>query len=119
VAKNKIDAALKIFTEVIDYARVNNHPRELSAAFINIASAFNNYGKKELALAYTDSAVNVLIKHPLDLELTKAYLGKTEILIDLKKFSEARKTLTIAFQIVQKNRQLRRQGLILLFTYIN
>jgi two-component system NarL family sensor kinase len=106
VAKNKIDAALKIFTEVIDYARVNNHPRELSAAFINLASAFNNYGKKELALAYTDSAVNVLIKHPLDLELTKAYLGKTEVLIDLKKFSEARNTLTIAFQLCEKTGSL-------------
>ncbi|MFN8117671.1 MAG: sensor histidine kinase [Bacteroidia bacterium] len=106
VAKNKIDEALKVFKEVIGYARVNNHPRELSAAFINLASAFNNYGKNELALSYADSAINVLKNHSLQVELTKAYLGKTEILIVLKKNKEARDVLNLALQLAEKTGSL-------------
>lgn len=106
VAKNKTDDALKLFAEIINYARANNHPRELSAAFINLASAFSNYGKNDLALSYADSAINVLINNPLNLELTKAYLGKTEILIALKNNNEARKTLTLALDLSNKTGSL-------------
>ena len=117
VAKNKIDIALKVFAEVINYARVNNHPRELSAAFINIGSAFNNSGKKEFALSYTDSAINVLKNHALDLELTKAYLGKTEVLIDLNQHDKARKTLELAKEIFKKTKSLEDEAAYNLLLY--
>jgi two-component system, NarL family, sensor kinase len=106
VSKNKIAEALKVFNEVIEYTRVNNHPRELSAAFINLASAFNNHDNHTMALSYADSAINVLQKHSLNLELTKAYLGKTEILIGLKKNKEARENLNLALQLANKTGNL-------------
>lgn len=96
VQQKKITEALTIFNEVIHYARTNNHPRELASVFINIGSAFNNTGKTEMALSYTDSAINVLKNHSLKAELTKAYLGKTDVLIALKHYQEARMTLQLA-----------------------
>ena len=106
IAKNKTDEALKIFADVINYTRTNNHPRELAAAFINLASAFNNYGKKELALAYTDSAISELKNKSLKAELTKAYLEKTDVLIGLNKHQEATATLELAKEIFTKTKSL-------------
>ncbi len=106
IAKNKTDEALKIFADVINYTRTNNHPRELAAAFINLASAFNNYGQKELALAYTDSAISELKNKSLKAELTKAYLEKTDVLIGLNKHQEATETLELAKEIFTKTKSL-------------
>src|SRR5687768_3261512 len=69
VRKNRIPEALKIFDEVIRYTRENNHPRELASAFPNLGTAFNNSGKPDKALSYSDSAIHVLKEHSLDAEL--------------------------------------------------
>ena len=90
VKKNRVKEALQIFNDVINYTRLNNHPRELSAAFINIGAEFNRSNKPKLALAYLDSSISILQKTELHLELTEAYLGKAEVLISLKKNSEAK-----------------------------
>jgi two-component system NarL family sensor kinase len=106
VQKNRIPEALKIFEEIISYARTNNHPRELASAFTNLASAFNNTGKPDMALSYSDSAITVLKDHSLISELTKAYLGKTEVLISLKKNIDAAGTLELAKQLFSKTKSL-------------
>lgn len=117
VSKNRINDALKIFSEVIVYARENNHPRELSSAFINLSSAFNNTGKPEMALSYIDSAINVLKDYHLFVELNKAYLGKTDVLITLKNFNEARKTLALANELSRKTGNLEDRATYLLFLH--
>lgn len=117
IAKNKINEALKIFAEIINYTRTNNHPRELSAAFINLASAFNNYGKKELALAYTDSAISELKNRSLKSELTKAYLEKTDVLIGLNRHKEAIETLELAKEIFTQTKNLEDEAAYNLLLY--
>ncbi|MBC7694338.1 MAG: hypothetical protein H7141_02720 [Burkholderiales bacterium] len=106
VRKNRVAEALKIFDEIIHYARANNHPRELSSAFINLGSSFNTSGKPEMAISYTDSAIVVLKNNGLIAELSKAYLEKTQILIELKKNTEARHTLELAQPLIQKTNSL-------------
>ncbi len=117
VSKNKINDALKIFSEVITYARTNNHPRELSSAFINLGSAFNNTNRHDMALSYIDSAINVLKDYRLHVELTKAYLEKADVLINLKNFSEARKTLALANDMSHKTGNLDDRATYLLFSH--
>lgn len=109
VKKNRVEEALKTFNEVINYTRVNNHPRELAAAFINLGAEFNRSNKPELALAYLDSSINMLQKTELKVELTEAYLGKSEVLIGLKKNNEAKKTLAIAKELFEKTHNLSNQ----------
>ncbi|MCD6016942.1 MAG: hypothetical protein K0S53_63 [Bacteroidetes bacterium] len=104
--KNRIPEALNIFKEVIHYARVNNHPRELASAFVNLGSAFNNIGKPEVALSYSDSAIVVLKEFDLESELTAAYLGKSDVLIGLKRYDEARKELANAKKIIEETKNL-------------
>lgn len=91
--KDSTKTALRMFNDVISHSRKNNHPRELSSILVNIGSSFNMTGRPEMALAYMDSAITVLEEHKMYLELTKAYLGKTDVLTKLKKLSEARKSL--------------------------
>lgn len=110
VKKNRVKEALLIFNDVINYTRLNNHPRELSAAFINIGAEFNNSGKPELALAYLDSSINILQKTELHVELTEAYLGKAEVLISLKKNSEAKNNLAYAKELFVKTNNLNNQA---------
>jgi len=97
--KDSTKTALRLFNEVISHSRRNNHPRELASIFVNVGSAFNNTGRPEMALSYMDSAINVLEDHNMYIELTKAYLGKTDVLLKLKKPSEARKTLERVSQL--------------------
>ncbi|MES2132082.1 MAG: sensor histidine kinase [Bacteroidota bacterium] len=99
ILKDSIKVALTTFNDVIDYARKNNHPRELASAFVNIGSAFNGTNRSDMALSYMDSAVNVLVRHKMYSELTKAYLGKTDVLLRLKKSALARKSLEEAFKL--------------------
>ncbi len=99
ILKDSIKDALKSFNEVIDYARINNHPRELASAFVNIGSAFNGTNRSNMALSYMDSAINVLQHHKMYAELTKAYLGKTDVLLRLKKDALARKSLEKASEL--------------------
>lgn len=110
VKKNRVKEALQIFNEVINYTRLNNHPRELSAAFINLGAEFNNAGKSELALAYLDSSIHILQKTELHVELTEAYLGKAEVLISLKKNNEAKKHLAFAKELFAKTNNLNNQA---------
>ena len=109
---------MAIFKNVINYARSNNHPRELSAAFINLGAEFNTSQKPELALSYLDSAINMLQNTPLKNELTEAYLGKSEILISLKKNDEAKHNLELAKKLFQQTNNLNNQATynILLYT---
>ena len=118
VKKNRVKEALAIFKNVINYARSNNHPRELSAAFINLGAEFNTSQKPELALSYLDSAINMLQNTPLKNELTEAYLGKSEILISLKKNDEAKHNLELAKKLFQQTNNLNNQATynILLYT---
>jgi len=99
VLKDSIKTALKTFNEVIAYARKNNHPRELASAFVNIGSAFNNTNRSAMALSYMDSAIIVLEEHKMYAELTKAYLGKTDVLLNLKKTALARQSLAKAREL--------------------
>jgi signal transduction histidine kinase len=99
ILKDSIKDALNSFNEVIDYARKNNHPRELASAFVNIGSAFNGTNRSNMALSYMDSAINVLVHHKMYSELTKAYLGKTDVLLRLKSAGEARTALANAFKL--------------------
>jgi signal transduction histidine kinase len=117
VSKNRINDALKIFSEVITYARTNNHPRELSSAFINLGSAFNNTNRHDMALSYIDSAINVLKDYRLNVELTKAYLEKADVLINLKNLGEARKTLSLANDMSRVTGNLDDKASYLLFSY--
>lgn len=117
VRKNRIPEALKMFDEVIHYARVNNHPRELASAFVNLGTAFNNIGKPEMALSYSDSAITVLKEYDLDAELTGAYLGKSEVLIGLKRYVDARKELANAKKIIEKTKNLEAEANYNLFLY--
>lgn len=91
--KDSTKTALRLFNEVISHSRKNNHPRELASIFVNIGSAFSMTGRPEMALPYMDSAITVLEEHKMYFELTKAYLGKTDVLVRLKKPTEARKPL--------------------------
>jgi signal transduction histidine kinase len=118
VKKDRVNEALKIFGEVINYTRKNKHPRELSAAFINIGAEFNRADKPELALAYLDSSINLLQKTELYTELSEAYLGKTEVLISLKKNKEAKANLALAKGLFTKTKSLTNQASynFLLFT---
>lgn len=106
VRKNRIPEALNIFNEVIHYARVNNHPRELASAFANLGTAFNNIQKHGVALSYADSAIRVLKEYDLGAELTGAYLGKAEILTGLKRYGDSRKELANAKKIIEKTKNL-------------
>jgi two-component system NarL family sensor kinase len=106
VQKNRVPEALKIFDEVIHYTRANDHPRELASGFVNLGSAFNNSGKPEMALSYLDSSINVLKSHSIFPELTKAYLGKTQVLTGLKRYEEAKKTLALAKEIFTETKSL-------------
>ncbi len=99
ILKDSIKDALKTFNEVIVHARKNNHPRELASAYVNIGSAFNNTNRSAMALSYMDTAINVLEHHRMYVELTKAYLGKTDVLIRLKRGEEARKSLEKASKL--------------------
>ncbi|MES2760966.1 MAG: ATP-binding protein [Bacteroidota bacterium] len=117
VQQKRIKEALKIFDEVIHYARENNHPRELASAFANLGSAFNNSGNPEMALSYSDSAINVMKNHALDLELTSAYLGKVEVLIGLNRNDDARKELANAKEIIEKTKNLEAEATYNLFYY--
>lgn len=104
ILKDSIKDALRVFNEVIDYARTNKHPRELAAAFINIGSAFNGTNRSDMALSYMDSAINVLKHYKMYAELTKAYLGKTDVLLKLKKSVEARTALEKAFRLADSTK---------------
>ncbi len=97
--KDSTKTALRLFNEVISHSRKNNHPRELASIFVNVGSAFNNTGRPEMALFYMDSAITVLEDHKMYIELTKAYLGKTDVLLRLKKPSDARKSLERVSQL--------------------
>jgi two-component system NarL family sensor kinase len=91
--KDSTKTALKMFDVVVGHSRKNNHPRELASTFVNIGSAFSTTGRPEMALSYMDSASTVLKAHHMSVELTKAYLGKTDVLVRLKKPAEARLSL--------------------------
>jgi signal transduction histidine kinase len=91
--KDSTKTALRLFNEVISHSRKNNHPRELASIFVNIGSAFNMTSRPDMALPYLDSAITVLEEHKMYFELTKAYLGKTDVLVRLKKPAEARQAL--------------------------
>ncbi len=97
--KDSTKTALRMFNDVISHSRKNNHPRELASIFVNVGAAFNNTGRPEMALFYMDSAITVLEDHNMYVELTKAYLGKTDVLLRLKKPSEARKSLERVSQL--------------------
>ncbi len=97
--KDSTKTALAMFDEVVRHSRKNNHPRELASIFVNIGSAFSNTGRPEMGLSYMDSAITVLEEHKMYIELTKAYLGKTDVLLRLKKPVEARKSLERVSQL--------------------
>lgn len=95
IRKDRVKEANLIFNEIIHYARINNRPRELASAFVNISTAFNETNPT-LALAYADSSILTLKGNALNTELTKAYLNKAEILIKLKRHQEAEYVLKLA-----------------------
>ena len=59
-----------------------------------------------MALSYLDSAINILQKTSLKVELTKALLGKTEVLISLVKNNEAQHSLNKARALIDKTKNL-------------
>lgn len=91
--KDSTKTALHMFNDVISHSRKNNHPRELASIFVNVGSSFVMTGRPEMALFYMDSAITVLEDHKMYIELTKAYLGKTDVLLRLRKPADARKSL--------------------------
>lgn len=105
IQKNETKEAFKIFDKIISHARKNDHPRELSSAFINMATAFVNTNPN-LALAYTDSAITALKNKSLITELTRAYLGKTETLIKLNKYNDAKITVQEARKLINNTKNL-------------
>ena len=103
VGKNKLNEATVILREVLRYFRENNLPEELASAFINFGAAFDN---PSAAIPYTDSAIVVLKKHNLNRELTKAYLTKSDLLIQLKKDKDAFSVLEEAKLLAKKTGSL-------------
>lgn len=97
--KDSTKTALRMFNDVISHSRKNNHPRELASIFVNVGSSFAATGRPEMALSYMDSAIMVLEDHNMYVELTKAYLGKTDVLTRLKKPGDARKSLERVSQL--------------------
>ncbi len=102
LSKDSTKTALAMFDEVVRHSRKNNHPRELASIFVNIGSSLSNTGRPAMALMYLDSAINVLREHHMYIELTKAYLGKTDVLVRVQeKPGEARKTLDEVFKLTE------------------
>lgn len=97
--KDSTKTALRMFNDVISHSRKNNHPRELASIFVNVGSSFVATGRPEMALSYMDSAIMVLEDHKMYVELTKAYLGKTDVLTRLKRPADARKSLERVSQL--------------------
>jgi len=97
--KDSTKTALRMFNDVISHSRKNNHPRELASIFVNVGTSFVMTGRPEMALSYMDSAITVLEDHNMYIELTKAYLGKTDVLLRLKKPADARKSLERVSQL--------------------
>lgn len=97
--KDSTKTALRMFNEVISHSRKNNHPRELASIFVNVGTSFVMTGRPEMALSYMDSAITVLEDHNMYIELTKAYLGKTDVLLRLRKPADARKSLERVSQL--------------------
>jgi two-component system NarL family sensor kinase len=93
VSDNKPEKAIRLFNDVIKYARINNLPTELASDYINLGSAFTNIDQGDVALTYYDSAIVVLKQHDMKFELTKAYLGKINVLVQLKKIAVANNLL--------------------------
>lgn len=107
LVKDSTKTALAMFDEVVRHSRKNNHPRELASIFVNIGSAFVNTGRPEMALMYMDSAIHVLREHKMYIELTKAYLGKTDVLVrSEKKPAEARESLGEVFKLTEITKNL-------------
>lgn len=119
ILKDKVKEALVIFQDVLDYSKKNNHPRELSSAFVNLGSAFLNTGKPDMALSYMDSAIIVMGNHHMYLELTKAYLGKAEVLESLKRGKEVDKTLAQVKALLDKTGNLEDKASYYLLAYRN
>lgn len=117
ISTKRVNKALDLFKNVITYARSNNHPRELASAFVNLGSAFNNIGNGEMALSYSDSAINVLKNSTLIQELTKAYLGKAEVLIALNRNTEAKEVLGLANELIKKSGSLEDKASYFLLQY--
>lgn len=115
--KDSTKTALRMFNEVISHSRKNNHPRELASIFVNVGSSFAMTGRPEMALPYMDSAITVLEEHKMYIELTKAYLGKTDVLVRLKKPAEARKPLLRVSQLtdITGNIEDKSSGFLMLY----
>jgi two-component system NarL family sensor kinase len=115
--KDSTKTALRMFNEVISHSRKNNHPRELASIFVNVGSSFAMTGRPEMALPYMDSAITVLEDHKMYIELTKAYLGKTDVLVRLKKPAEARKPLLRVSQLtdITGNIEDKSSGFLMLY----
>lgn len=97
--KDSTKTAMRLFNDVISNSRKNKHPRELASIFVNVGSAFSNTGRPEMGLSYMDSAITVLEEHKMYVELTKAYLGKTDVLLRLNRPADARKSLERVSQL--------------------
>lgn len=119
ILKERVKEALVIFQDVLDYSRKNNHPRELSSAFVNLGSAFLNTGKPDMALSYMDSAITVMGSHHMYFELTKAYLGKAEVLVSLKRDKEADRNLVKVKELLEKTGSLEDKASYYLLSYRN
>ncbi len=115
--KDSTNTALRMFNEVISHSRKNNHPRELASIFVNVGSSFVMTGRPEMALPYMDSAIAVLEDHKMYIELTKANLGKTDVLVRLKKPAEARKLLLRVSQLtdITGNIEDKSSGFLMLY----
>lgn len=102
VRENKLKEAFDSFSKVIDYSKKNNLPVELSSNYINMATAFVATNPAT-AIDYYDSAIVILEKHQLVKELNRAYLGKVDVLFQLKKIAEAEKILASVEPYFLKN----------------
>jgi signal transduction histidine kinase len=89
LSQKKLEEGLRHYQETIRYARQINHPKELAVSYINLGSALFQNDRIDEAEKYYDSAMAVLDSNNMDYELTKAMLGKTQMLLDKGLFNEA------------------------------
>ena len=117
LAKENYKEAHELFAEVIEYASANHHPLELASAYSNLGAAYVQNKNPKLGLQYADSSIHVLEKYGLKNEMVEAYLGKSQIEIELNKFKDAEKTLDIPHQLIVKSKNKEQESQYYLAVY--
>lgn len=101
VSQKNYKEAHDLFAEVITYANANHHPLELSSAYANLGSAYVQNKNFETGLQYIDSAIHVLEKYGFKNELIQAYLGKSNVEMELNNFQASEAALKKADQYIK------------------